>query len=328
MDHEYRLFLVKIYLSLKIIIAINLRNRKGSVNLMKCWIIYNTFLKSDKFIDYAQMIQEAAQYMGHEAIIYKNSDILNLITSPPESLKEKPDYVVFTDKDIYLAQYLEAQGILVYNSSQTIETSDDKIKTYQQLAHAGVPVPETIIIPKTYGNFVHLEDEFFDSAIQQLGMPLIVKEAFGSFGEQVYLANNLSELKELVFHHSDQPLMLQQFISTSYGRDVRIQVVGNQVIAAMERRAQNDFRANVTTGAQMLAYNPSADEINIAVKASQAIGAQFSGVDLLFGPNDTPIVCEVNANAHIRNLLLATGVNAAYEMIRHIEGILKGKKHL
>lgn len=295
---------------------------------MKCWIIYNTFLKSDKFIDYAQMIQEAAQYMGHEAIIFKNSDILNLITSPPESLKEKPDYVVFTDKDIYLAQYLEAQGILVYNSSQTIETSDDKIKTYQQLAHAGVPVPETIIIPKTYGNFVHLEDEFFDSAIQQLGMPLIVKEAFGSFGEQVYLANNLSELKELVFHHSDQPLMLQQFISTSYGRDVRIQVVGNQVIAAMERRAQNDFRANVTTGAQMLAYNPSADEINIAVKASQAIGAQFSGVDLLFGPNDTPIVCEVNANAHIRNLLLATGVNAAYEMIRHIEGILKGKKHL
>src|SRR5699024_8000429 len=82
---------------------------------------------------------------------------------------------------------------------------------------------------------------FLDSAIQQLGMPLIVKEAFGSFGEQVYLANNLSELKELVFHHSDQPLMLQQFISTSYGRDVRIQVVGNQVIAAMERRAQNDF---------------------------------------------------------------------------------------
>src|SRR5699024_12095537 len=97
--------------------------------------------------------------MGHEAIIYKNSDILNLITSPPESLKEEPDYVVFTDNDVYLAQYLEAQGILVYNSSQTIETSGDKIKTYQQLAHAGVPVAETIIIPKTYGNFVHRSEE-------------------------------------------------------------------------------------------------------------------------------------------------------------------------
>src|SRR5699024_12021200 len=127
-----------------------------------------------------------------------NSDILNLITSPPESLKEKPDYVVFTDKDIYLAQYLEAQGILVYNSSQTFETSDDKIKTYQQLAHAGVPVPETIIIPKTYGSFVHLEDEFFDSAIQQLGMTLIVKEEYSSFGKQVYLENNISKLKEQI----------------------------------------------------------------------------------------------------------------------------------
>src|SRR5699024_10350233 len=99
MDHEYRLFLVKIYLSLKIIIEINLRIRKGSVNLMKCWIIYNILLKSDKFFDYDQMIQEAAQYMGHEAIIYKNSDNLNLSTSPPTSLKETPDYVVFTDKD-------------------------------------------------------------------------------------------------------------------------------------------------------------------------------------------------------------------------------------
>src|SRR5699024_3134414 len=108
-------------------------------------------------------------------------------------------------------------GILVYNSSQTIETSDDKIKTYQHLAHAGVPVTETTIVPKTYGNFVHLNDEFFDSAIQQLVMPCFVKEAFGSFGERVYLANNLAELKELVFHDSDQPLMLQQFISTSYG---------------------------------------------------------------------------------------------------------------
>src|SRR5699024_7681653 len=115
---------------------------------------------------------------------------------------------------------------------------------------------------------------------------------------------------------------------TSYGRDVRIQAVGKQVIAAMERRVQKDIRSNVTTGDQMLAYNPSADEINIAVQASQSIGAQYTGVDVLFRPNDTYIDCEVNANAHIRNLLLATGVNAAYEMIRHIEGILKGKKHL
>src|SRR5699024_8384919 len=100
MDHEYRLFLVKIYLSLKIIIAINLRNRKWSVNLMKCWIIYNTFLKNDKFIDYAQMIKKSVKYIRYEVTNYKNSEKIKLITSPPESLKEKPYYIVFTDKDI------------------------------------------------------------------------------------------------------------------------------------------------------------------------------------------------------------------------------------
>src|SRR5690625_5057345 len=101
------------------------------------------------------MIQKAATDCGHESIIYKNnelisilSDRLSIISSNPLDL---PDYVVFTDKDIYLAKQLEFLGIPVFNSANTIEISDDKIKTYQYLAKDGVPIPRSIFAPKTFG---------------------------------------------------------------------------------------------------------------------------------------------------------------------------------
>src|SRR5699024_9618654 len=104
--------------------------------------------------------------------------------------------------------------------------------------------------------------------------------------------NGRNELVDMVNRHGHKPLMLQEFVSTSYGRDIRIQIVGEHAVAAMERRSKNDFRANVTAGGEMFAYEPEQNEIAVAVKASKAIGAHFSGVDLLFGPNGDPVVCE------------------------------------
>src|SRR5699024_8548524 len=102
------------------------------------WVIYNGFLQSDKFIDFANMLADAAREKGHHVDIYKNSDINNMITHKwTETL---PDYVLFTDKDIYLASQLESLGIPVFNRASTIEISDDKIKTYQHLAKANIPI--------------------------------------------------------------------------------------------------------------------------------------------------------------------------------------------
>lgn len=287
----------------------------------RCWIIYNGFLKSDVFYDFAHMFQQAAHALGHQASIYTNDEIQvilhNKITI--KATEQLPDYVIFTDKDIYLAKQLEWLSIPVFNSSDTIEISDDKIKTYQHLAAKNIAIPKTIVAPKTYGLPLTLDESFLHQTIQQLGFPLVMKEAFGSFGEQVYLVENQAELYEQMSKIAGKPFMFQEFISSSYGVDLRLQVVGNQVVTAMKRISKNDFRANVTAGGSMQRYRPTVEEVNIAVKASQAIGAAFSGVDLLFGDHGQPIVCEVNANAHIRNLLDCTGVDASYAIIRYIE---------
>jgi len=291
--------------------------------MTSCWIIYNGFLPGNKFRDFAEMIHEAAISRGHDAVIYKNSEIISFLQQPIHMLIEnnekRPDYVVFTDKDIYLAEQLELLGIPVFNSARTIEVSDDKIKTYQILAAKNIPIPRTIFAPKTYGFLLQLGDYFLQRVIDSLGFPLIVKEAFGSFGEQVYFIQNEAELVKKIKQIAGKPMMFQQFIDTSYGVDLRLQVVGDKVITAMKRESKNDFRANVTSGGSMEPYEPTALEKEIAIRASKAIDAHFSGVDLLFGKDGTPIVCEVNSNAHIRNLFDCTGINVAYDIIHYIE---------
>lgn len=294
---------------------------------MKCWIIYNGFLESNKFKDFAQMLANAATVFGHEAHIVKNDEVLQLLTTNASAFfndkSNIPNYILFTDKDIYLAKQLELLGIPVFNSANTIEISDDKIKTYQYLTHSHLPIPKTIVNPKTYGMRAAFDDSYYTAIIDTFGFPFIIKEAFGSFGEQVYLVHDEAELRNYVDTLSDRPFMFQQFIETSYGKDLRLQVIGDNVICAMMRTADNDFRANVTAGGKMTAYEPNEKERTLAIQASKAIGAHFSGVDLLFGKNGEPIVCEVNSNAHIRNLLDCTGVNVAYYIIRYVENWLK-----
>lgn len=293
------------------------------------WIIYNGFLLGDKFSDFAQMLHDAAEQYGHEAKMLKNNEVISLLHHSIDILQAEkahlPDYVIFTDKDIYLAKQLELLGIPVFNSAEAIETSDDKIKTYQALAAAQITIPDTIISPKTYGINEKYDANYIALITEKLHFPLVIKEAFGSFGEQVYLAHNETELNALVIDIHDRPFVFQQFIETSYGKDLRLQVVGDKVVTAMQRTSKDDFRANVTSGGKMEMYQPNEVEKALAIAATKAVKADFAGVDLLFGINDVPIVCEVNSNAHIRNLLDCTGINAAHDIIQYIDDKLREK---
>lgn len=292
------------------------------------WIIYNGYLPEDKFLDFAKWIRQAAARQHIETTIYKNNDLLGLLDSGSLHLlgTEKvkwPDFVVFADKDIYLAKQLELLGIPVFNSSETIAVSDDKIASYQLMASNHLPVPKTVIAPKAFHRTADNLIDDYHEAMDVLGFPMIVKEAFGSFGEQVYLVHSKNKLAEKVRQLQEQPFMLQEFIAASYGRDMRLHVVGDEVVAAMTRHASNDFRANVTAGGMMQTYDPTVEEKHIAIAAAKAIGADFAGVDLLFGADDSPVICEINSNAHIRNMFDCTGINVADFIVNYIRNTLK-----
>ena len=69
-------------------------------------------------------------------------------------------------------------------------------------------------------------------------------------------------------------------------------------------------------------YTPTEEESQLAVEAAAAVQADFAGVDILRTKNG-PVVCEVNSNAHIKNLLNATGIDVSDLMIGYVKGLMQ-----
>ena len=90
----------------------------------------------------------------------------------------------------------------------------------------------------------------------------------------------------------------------------------------MKRVNQNDFRANVTNGASAEKYVPSESEKALAQKACRVLGLTFGGVDIF----ENGVVCEVNSNAHIINLMNCTGIDTAPMIFEEIKRRIADKK--
>jgi ribosomal protein S6--L-glutamate ligase len=234
------------------------------------------------------------------------------------TIKYRPHFVVFLDKDILLAQFLKNEGIAVFNDPEVLETCDHKAKQYLQLANHGVPMPETIIAPKVYPSFTIKDSGYYERVLERLGLPMIIKEGHGSFGMKVYLVETVKQFYEKTDELRGIDYVFQKFIATSRGRDIRVNIVGGEIVAAMYRYSETDFRANITNGGVASEVELTFAQRALALRAAEAVGAEFAGVDLLFGDNEEPLVCEVNAAAHIRNIYNVTGVNVADAMINYI----------
>ncbi len=276
-------------------------------------MVVNAFLRTTKFDDIYVTLLAAAQTCGMGLDVMTNAELMTREPSAGEY-----DFVLFWDKDVQLAARLEQAGLRVFNSSEGILRCDDKALTYLTLKPYGLPMPRTLIAPKTFSNIGYTDLSFVREAGKALGYPIVLKECFGSFGQQVYLLKDEQSLLEKVKSLAGTPMIFQQLISESYGHDARLNVVGGRVAASMLRRSTDgDFRSNLSRGGAMERYTPTREEEALALKATELLGLDFAGVDILFGKNG-PILCEVNSNAHFKTTLECTGVNMAEEIMRHI----------
>ena len=287
-------------------------------------MVVNAFLKSAKFDGIYQTLREAAEACDVLMTVKTNAELACAACTGGFDATGY-DFALFWDKDVQLAARLEQLGLRVFNSARAIALSDDKALTWLTLAKRGLPMPDTILAPKTYPAIGYPTLAFADEAAQRLGLPLVLKECFGSFGQQVYLLDSVEALARKLEALAGTPMLMQRLVRESYGRDARINVVGGRVIASILRESRNgDFRSNVTLGGGMTAYEPTEAEAALALEAAAALGLDFAGVDVLFGV-DGPLLCEVNSNAHFRSTLACTGVNMALALMRHIVSVLEAR---
>lgn len=282
---------------------------------MKGVLLVNHFLSDTHFKTVHELFLQAARAKGISLSVKTAVDFLRADLTAGDV----GDFVIFWDKDVLLAKRLSALGVPLFNSAETVRLCDNKGETALALAAHGVPTPRTVVAPMTFEGVGYNNTDFVKIACREIGFPLVIKELYGSFGAQVYLVRDEEEAVERVKSLGSRPFLFQAFVPYSFGRDVRANVVGDRVVAAMLRTGKKgDFRSNIGAGGSGAPYRLSPSEEALAVAAARAVGADFAGVDLLFSEDGTFTVCEVNSNPQFAGTLKYLGVNMAEHILEHI----------
>lgn len=289
------------------------------------WLVVNSYYNPAKFRSLYKVLQESADKAGLHYSMW-NSDALPTIIGS-KCREPRPDFVLFWDKDVLLARAMELSGLRLFNSAQAIALADDKVQTSLRLAAFNIPQVDTIPAPTCFPGCKR-NPAAAEAAARILGWPLIIKENKGSFGQQVYLANNSQEAARILTHIGEHDCLFQRYIAASKGKDLRVTVVGGKVVCAMERHAatNDEFRSNIGTGGTASARAISPLEEKLALAATAALGLDFAGVDILMGKDENErYVCEVNSNPQLQSTIDTCGVNPATNIMWHIRNQIKAQ---
>ncbi len=278
---------------------------------MKCSIIINAFRIPRESVLQAERIKTELENLGTRVNIVDNGFTRVKLLNGEISHDFDDDFIVYLDKDKYLSECLERSGMRLFNRHDAVRVCDDKAQTFIALAGQGVPMPDTVFGALCFRPDCVVNLDAIADIESKLGYPIIVKESFGSMGKGVYKADDRAELVEICQKVKLRPHLFQKFVPTASGIDVRIIVIGGKAVASMERRNDTDFRSNIAVGGCGVAITPSKAFIDLAEKVAKILGLDYCGVDLLYGENGQPILCEVNSNAFFLGMEKTTGINVA-----------------
>lgn len=233
--------------------------------------------------------------------------------------KKKYDFCIYLNKDKYISALLEKSGMRVFNKSIAIENCDDKLQTFITLSNHNIPMPKTLGGLLSFSASDKIKPSTIRKIESELGYPLVVKSSYGSFGKGVYLINNRQQLKEIMEKLKNRPHLFQRYIKSSHGRDIRVTVIGGKVVSAMLRQSQtDDFRSNLALGGTATPIAIPQSVISLCERTANLLELDYCGIDVLFGDNDSYLICEVNSNAIFKGSETATGINIAGLYALHI----------
>ncbi len=239
------------------------------------------------------------------------------------NLHSAPDVDVVLERSInhsrsmYGLRLLEAAGVRCINAAEVAKICGDKILTSVTLKEAGVNQPPVRV--------AFTEESALD-AIEELGYPVVLKPAVGSWGRLLSKVNDresaeaILEHKALLgsYHHSI--FYIQKFVEKK-GRDIRSFVVGDECIAAIYRSSDH-WITNTARGASATGCKVSTQIADISLAAANAVGGGILAVDLFETDGDLS-VNEVNYTMEFRNSIETTGVNIPARVVDFTLGIDK-----
>jgi ribosomal protein S6--L-glutamate ligase len=267
---------------------------------------------------------QAARLRGHQALVI---DTLTIPTRAKETLLiaesqadlPKVEAIIprigtsITPYGLAVVQQFESQGILTTATALAIARSRNKLNSFQVMQQAGLPMPYTTI--------VNTATEIEPAVAASGGLPVVVKLIRSTQGRGVFLVSEMRILEAIfrVLRRVRQEMLIQEYIQEAKGSDIRIIVIEEKCVAAMQRTAaEGDFRSNLHRGgsAQPLLLNQEMK--TLAVQAAQTHGLAVAGIDILLSRRG-PLFLEANSSPGLEGIERTTKSDIAGEIIHYLE---------
>ena len=244
---------------------------------------------------------------------------LNQGTYPYDVVLERS---IHHSRALYALKALNDAGVPTVNTAAVADVCGDKFKTTQALIKHGVPTPRTLMA---------FTPESALKAIEEMGYPVVLKPAIGSWGRLIAKVNDreaaeaLLEHKEVLgsYHHSI--FYIQEYVPKAKGRDIRAFVIGDECICAIYRTSAH-WITNTARGGQATNCPVTPALADVCVGAAHAVGGGVVAIDVFETEDGRLTINEVNYTMEFRNSIDTTGVNIPARVIDYVEAVGRGEK--
>ncbi|MCY0902767.1 MAG: ATP-grasp domain-containing protein [Firmicutes bacterium] len=223
-----------------------------------------------------------------------------------------PDFALMRTIDPVLSEQLERCGVPVWNSSSVARICNDKAVTHEWLAAAGIPMADTWCLTSEQVQTLP------SVPAVALDYPLVVKTVRGRSGRQVYRVHDASEWQAIARTLPGVDWVAQRPTGQA-GKDVRVFVIGRQIVGAVLRVSTTDFRANYSLGGSAAAFELTAGQRGLVERVIDTLPPLgMVGVDWLLDGEENFLLNEVEDVVGSRTLALTTDVNFPGLYLDHI----------
>lgn len=281
---------------------------------MKIGLLHSLLRKDEKYL-----MDEFAKIKGVELVLIDDREITFNLGKDKFNVDVLVERCINHSRALHGLKLFEAAGIKCVNSYNVATICGDKLLTSVALAEHNVPQPEVRVA---------FTEESALKAIEEMGYPVVLKPAVGSWGRLLSKINDKDAAEAILehktvlgsYHHSI--FYIQKYVEKK-GKDIRSFVVGDKCIAAIYRTAPhwitNTARGGVATNC------PVTEELNdISVRAARAVGGGIVAIDV-FETEQGLMVNEVNYTMEYKNSITTTGVNIPQKMAEYILQVAEGK---
>ena len=282
---------------------------------MKIGLLHSLIRKDEKFL-----IDEFNSVKGVELQMIDDRTITFNLGKDHFDVDVVVERCINHSRALHGLKLFEAAGVKCVNSYSVATICGDKLLTSISLADHKVAQPEVRIA---------FTEESALQAIEDMGYPVVLKPAVGSWGRLLSKVNDRDAAEAILehktvlgsYHHSI--FYIQKYVEKS-GRDIRSFVVGDECVAAIYRTSPhwitNTARGGTATNC------PVTDELkDISVRAAKAVGGGIVAIDV-FETAQGLMVNEVNYTMEYKNSISTTGVNIPKKMVEYVLNVAEGKK--